>query len=279
MFPDFIFFQRGEAAIWVDPGCSEPTFVERLTDADGLLAQPDCQIIKDQKKITIGRLTLSIAGRSRTIFVKRYNAFSLRYRLASPFTYSGAFRSLRGAAILRAAEIPCARPIAAVENRKGGALTKSFFLAEEVAGGETVDAHWRNRLQGLTGHGSIALRRHFLAQLACLFNTLHGESIYHNDLKDANILAVSDGCHNDLRFVLLDLDGVTRLGRLSRRRRVKNLMQLNRTLGRYLRRPEKMFFLKCYLGSTFSERSQRRELTERVLSESSRVDRLMADRD
>ena len=278
MFPDFIFFQRGGAAIWVDRECSEPTFVERLTDADRLLAQSDCQIVKDQKKIRIGRLTLAIAGRPRTIFVKRYNAFSLRYRLASPFTYSGAFRSLRGAAILRAAEIPCARPIAAVENRQGGALTKSFFLAEEVTGGETVDAHWRGHLQSLTGHGSIASRRRFLAALAHLFKTLHGASIYHNDLKDANILAVCDGRQNGLRFVLLDLDGVARLGRLSPRRRVKNLMQLNRTLGRYLRRPEKMFFLKSYLGSAFGERSQRRELMERVLSESRRVDRLMADR-
>jgi tRNA A-37 threonylcarbamoyl transferase component Bud32 len=279
VFADFVFQQRGDAAIWLDPACVDHSFIERLTDADRLFAESNCQIIKDQRKIKVGRVTLPIAGRSRTIFVKRYNAFSLRYKLASPFIQSGAFRSLRGAAILRAAEIPTALPVAAVENRRGGALTKSFFLAEEIAGGETVDAYWRGRLIGATGCDGARLRRRFLAELAQLFRTLHSQRIYHNDLKDANILAAADPSGTGLRFFLLDLEGVASLAQMSERRKVKNLVQIYRTLGQYLRQPEKVFFLKNYQGSGFAERSLRRRLMENVMAESKRMDRLKASHD
>src|SRR5262245_37696662 len=274
MFPNFVFHRRGDAAIWLERKYDEAAFIASLLNADCLFAQTGCQIIKDQRKIKIGRLTVTICGQLRTLYVKRYNAFSLRYKLASPFRNSGAFRSLRGAAILRAARIPSAVPIAAVENRKNGALTKSFFLTEEIAGGETSDAFWRARLLGLEGSHGIALRRHFLAQLAGLFRVLHDRRIYHNDLKDANIFAAGQADSNDFRFVLLDLDGVARLKYLSRRRKIKNLVQLNRTLGRYLRRSEKLFFLKHYLGAGFSKRKLRRRVLLRVLSESQRWDRL-----
>jgi tRNA A-37 threonylcarbamoyl transferase component Bud32 len=279
VFADFVFQQRGDAAIWLDPACVDHSFIDSLTDADRLFDESNCQITKDQRKIKVGRVTLPIAGRSRTIFVKRYNAFSWRYKLASPFIQSGAFRSLRGAAILRAAHIPTALPVAAVENRRGGALTKSFFLSEEIAGGETADAYWRGRLLGVAGREGARLRRRFLAELAQLFRTLHSQRIYHNDLKDANILAAADRSETGLRLFLLDLDGVASLAQLSERRKVKNLVQINRTLGQYLRRSEKVFFLKSYLGSGFAERSLRRRLMENVMAESKRVDRLKARHD
>ncbi len=279
VFPEFVHHRRGSASIWIDAKLADPAFVDRLADADQLFAESNCQIIKDQRKIKVGRLTLPIAGRPRTVFVKRYNVSSLRHKLASPFIQSGAFLSLRGAAILRAAHVPTALPVAAVDNRRGGALTKSFFLSEEIVGGETVDAYWRGRLLGLTGREGTALRRRFLAELARLFETLHCQQIYHNDLKDANILATADPGDNGLRLFLLDLDGVTGFARLSARRRVKNLVQINRTLGRYLRRPEKVFFLKSYLGSAFAERNFRRRLMASVMRESRRLDRLKARHD
>jgi tRNA A-37 threonylcarbamoyl transferase component Bud32 len=278
LHPDFIFRQRGDAAIWLNVGYDDDAFVERLRDADGLFADTGCQIVKDEMKTKVGRLSLSVAGATRSLFVKRYNAFSLRHKLASPFVHSGAFRSLRGAAILGAANIACARPVAAVENRRAGALMKCFFITEEITGGMTVDARWRQQLRDLAGQQGVLSRRSFLAQLARLFNCLHAAGIYHNDLKDANILAVSGGSATLFQFALLDLDGVASKGRLNARRKIKNLVQINRTLGRHLRRSDKLFFLKSYLGAAFAERRARRELMVSVLQESDSVDRRKACR-
>lgn len=276
MFPDFILYKLENAAIWIDRRFADKQFIERLADADKLFAEPGTEVIKDQRKIKVGRITLQVAGASHSLYVKRYNAFSLRYKIISPLMRSGAFRALAGAAILRAAEIPIAPPIAAVENRQRRALIKSFFLSEEIVSGKTIDAYWRDDLQSLPGKEGMTLRRRFLAELASLFTALHGQQVYHNDLKDANILAVADDSIKSVRLFLLDLEGVRRCSKLSPARRMKNLVQLNRTFGRYLRRVEKSFFVKTYLGANFAERQGKRELIESVLSESKRLDALKA---
>ena len=272
MFPDFILHNVGNAAIWIDRRFANKHFVQRLADADTLFADPCSSVVKDQKKIKVGRIKLQVAGAAHSLYIKRYNAFSLRYKLVSPLMRSGAFRALEGAAILRAADIPVAPPIAAVENRRRGALVKSFFLSEEIVGGKTIDAYWREELtNGVSWDGRLS-RRRFLDELAGLFATLHGRDIYHNDLKDANILAVAEHSNRPLRLFLLDLEGVRHYKSLSSTRRIKNLVQLNRTFGRSLRRVEKLIFLRKYLGAKFSERQGKRELIARVLFESKRLD-------
>src|SRR5262249_30982105 len=74
-----------------------------------------------------------------------------------------------------------------------------------------------------------AARRAFARALGELFRGLHAAGLYHNDLKDVNVLI--DGPPAAPRCVLLDLERVRALGRVGRRRRVKNLVQLARTPG------------------------------------------------
>ena len=276
MFPNFILYKLENAVIWIDRRFADKQFIERLADADKLFAEPRSEVIKDQRKIKVGRINLQVAGASHSLYVKRYNAFSLRYKIISPLMRSGAFRALAGAAILNAVKIPIATPIAAVENRQRGALTKSFFISEEIAGGKTVDAYWRDELKSLPGKEGFRSRRRFLAELASLFTALHGQQVYHNDLKDANILAVAEDSSKSVRLFLLDLEGVRRSTILSPARRMKNLVQLNRTFGGYLRRVEKLFFVKTYMGVNFAERQGKRGLIESVLSESTRLDNVKA---
>ena len=272
MFPDFILHKIGNAAIWIDGRFADKHFIQRLADADTLFTDFCSSVVKDQKKIKVGRIKLQVAGAVHSLYIKRYNAFSLRYKLVSPLMRSGAFRALEGAAILRAADIPIAAPIAAVENRRRGALIKSFFLSAEIVGGKTIDAYWRDDLTKVAGRKGRMSRRCLLDELAELFATLHGRHIYHNDLKDANIVAVAGHSNRPLRLFLLDLEGVRLFKNLSPARRIKNLVQLNRTFGRSLRRVEKLIFLKKYLGVQFSERQGKRELITNVLFESKRLD-------
>ncbi|HWH77266.1 MAG TPA: hypothetical protein VNT76_07830, partial [Candidatus Binatus sp.] len=127
MFPDFVLQRRGDASIWIARQYADSHLAEMLHDADQLFADPSCQIIKDQTKIKVARLPMKMDGQAQMLFIKRYNMYSLRHQMASPFVQSGAFRSLRGAAILRAADIQTPVPVAAVENRRHFKLCKSFF--------------------------------------------------------------------------------------------------------------------------------------------------------
>ncbi len=272
MYPDFTLLKRGNASICVGNKYADPDFVGRLADADRLFDDPSCRIIKDERKIKVGRIEVTIGGKLQSIYVKRYNVFSMRYKLVSPFNHSGAFRSLRGAAILDKALVRTAPPVAAVENRVNGILTKSFFISEEIAGAKTVDLYWLENLSAFAVKGRLHHRGEFIRSLASLFHSLHERGIYHNDLKDANILVVSQAMDASLGFYLLDFDGVKIYNRLTERRRIKNLVQLNRTLGRYFGRSDKLRFVKNYFGAAYQNRSEIIRVIRRVLMESDRLD-------
>jgi serine/threonine protein kinase len=246
---------------------ADSSSVDLIADPDRLLARADCQIVKDQRKIKVGRMVLLLNGRARSIYIKRYNAFSPRYKLGSLVIKSGALRSLEGAALLQSAAIATALPIAAVEMRRSGMLARSFFVSEEISGGKTADRYWREDLSGLPQGEGFNRRRGFLRGLAMLFAKLHAQRIYHNDLKDANIL-VARAKDPGERFFLLDLEGVRRCSTVSERRRIKNLVQLNRTFGRGLSRSQKFRLLKSYLGSDFSDPGKRRFWIERIIQAS-----------
>jgi tRNA A-37 threonylcarbamoyl transferase component Bud32 len=274
VFPEFTREVRGDTCIWIERKLVGSTFVDRLADSDRLLADPACEIIKDQKKVTVGRLTLGVGAVPYEIYIKRYNVFSLRHRLVSPFVMSGALRALHGATVLRRWKIPSVAPLGAVERRYWGLLAKSFFISEKISGGKTVDVYWRDDLRCLPGDAGRRQRREFLVRLGELFQMLHGRAIYHNDLKDANILAARR--QQTTAFFLLDLEGVRQYRRLTEKRRLKNLVQLHRTLGRYLRQADKLVVLKHYLGNSYAERRIRRQWIKQILRQSDRLDRAKA---
>lgn len=269
--PDHAILKNGCSSLLISSCLGGGPNPRLLADPDILFSLPQCEIVKDQRKIKVGRVQVEIGARIKGIYLKRYNAFSWRYRLGSLFISSAAFRSWVGAGILMRAGFQTGEPIAAVECRSWGMLTKSFYLAEEIPGGRTVDAHWREELIPMTGSEGVRQRRNFLDALAELFRSLHNLDIYHNDLKDANIIVCAGNKPPGGPFYLLDLEGVRRFRHLNERRRIKNLVQLNRTLGTLLRSTEKLYFLKAYLGIGLNHK-ERRKWVRRILKRGRRED-------
>ena len=268
---DFIFQKRGSLRITIRRSLAEDSLLNVLSDPDHLFTSPGCRIIKDQRKVKVAQIPLAIEGKSKTVYLKRYNAFSWRYRVASLLLPSGASKSLTGAAILARSGIRTAPPLAALESRSWGMLSKSFFLSEEIEGGKTADAYWRDKLAVSPGRAGVQKRRRFLIKLGELFSLLHLKRVYHNDLKDANII-VSPADHGGENLFLLDLEGIRICRHLSTRRRVKNLVQLNRTLGRNLSATQKLYLLKSYLGQDFLDNDKRKNWVHRILKASRRGD-------
>ena len=261
--PDFVLIRRGEYSIWIHRGLEKTSIVDRIANPDQLFKESGCVVLKNQKKIKVGRIPIEVSGQRRSVYIKRYNAFSARAKFMSMFNRSGAVRSLQGAAILKRAGISTATPVAAVESRQFGIVMKSFYVSEEILGGMTADQYWHSMVKDSKRDG---WRRRFLERLASIFQMLHRRGVYHNDLKDANILVVSD--QETMSFYLLDLEGVRLYPRLNHSRRIKNLVQLNRTLGRFIRRADKLYFLKVYLGPVFRNRLEKRRWVTEVIEQS-----------
>jgi tRNA A-37 threonylcarbamoyl transferase component Bud32 len=232
--------------------------------------QRHCRIIKSERKIKVGFLRMRIGGQIKTLYVKQHNALSTGHRVASLFWPSAALRSFSGALTLLEAGYATAKPVAAVEYRNSGVLLKSLYFAEEIAGAYNVDRFWQEHLAALRGFDGYRERRAFLRALADLFSSLHAKRIYHNDLKAANILVRENEAPPQGSFNVIDLQGLRRCFYVSKRRRIKNLAQLNRTLGRLLSNTEKLFFLKSYRGLSWSRTIDNKAFIQNILAETRR---------
>jgi tRNA A-37 threonylcarbamoyl transferase component Bud32 len=243
---------------------------EVLAAEPDLFVQKQCEIIKAEKKIRVGRLPLQVGGKIKSVYVKEHNALTLRHRLASIFCASAAMRSLAGADTLLQNGYATARPVAAVEYRHWGMLSKSLYLSEEITGAKTVTKFWREDLVSLEGAAGYVSRRAVLRDLAHVFASLHGNGIYHNDLKASNILVLARGAPARRLLHLIDLQGLRKCVFVSKRRRIKNLAQLNRTLGPHLTRSGKLFFFKAYGGCQDSNQRKIKSFIQNIVKETRR---------
>jgi hypothetical protein len=220
-------------------------------DPDWLLTREDCEIVKYDGKVWVGRVE-SPAG---PVYVKRYARHALRTALEALVVGSPARRAARAAERLAALGFATPRVCAAVEGLAAGFVSRSFFLTFDVEGAVTADRRWEAlRRAGAAGRDG---RRVLARALGALYARLHAAGVYHNDLKDVNVLVGGAPAAPDL--TLLDLERVAIGTRpVAERRRVKNLAQLDRTLGRAASRSDRLRALLAYLGPGADRPTRRR---------------------
>src|SRR5262249_34053938 len=135
------------------------------------------------------------------------------------------------------------------------------FVTREVTDAETADGRWAAILADPDPLHRRVARRALARALGELFRRLHAAGVYHNDLKDVNVLVRGEPHRPEC--VLLDLEDVRCAAGVARRRRQKNLVQLERTLGRQAAATDRLRFLKAYLGEA-SLRPERRAWAEAI---------------
>ena len=256
---------HGRMRALVDPEVDLLRTVGPDADPDRLLTSPRCHLLKFQRKIVVGRVE-TFAG---PLYVKRYRVYALRVAFGSIGRASPAAAAYANARALAARGFGVPRPLAAIEYRRAGMVTRSFLLTHEVPASETADLAWRRILAFTDASARRTTRRCFAAALGRLFRELHAAGVYHADLKDVNVLVT--GPLSAPRFVLLDLERVRFADAVSGARRLRNLVQIARTLGPQATAADRMRFLVAYLDG--APRGERRGWTERVLRAQRRKDR------
>lgn len=158
--------------------------------------------------------------------------------LIVPTRATAAFR--KGHALL-ARGIATARPAAAADLWRRGAVADSLLVTEAVDGERLSD--WLRR------RPAPALRRRLARDLAQMLRRMHDAGFSHRDLKAPNIL-VSPRGGPGVRPVLVDLDGLRQAIRVSAWRRARDLMRLSVSLDEWgvARRTDRLRFLRAYLG-------------------------------
>ena len=206
-----------------------------LRDPPALLTSPDAWPLK---RPDAGRAVGLVVTGGRSVVVKVYDESGLRGVFERLVVGSPAARAARARARMAAAGFTVPDLVAVLETPLTGRGRGSALVTAAVLG-ERADWYWE-RL-------SRRERRRFAQQLGAYVRAVHAQGLYPQDMRISNVVVVPTEA--GATMVLVDLDRVRRHRRLAWRRRLKNLVQIDRSLGRLARAPERLCFLHTYLGA------------------------------
>lgn len=246
-----------------------PKWRSLIERADELIAGPGFRAVKAEGRTLAG--VLEIPGHE-SVFIKRTRERSWAKGLAARGSGSRAARAIAGAEILASAGVPHPAPIAAMDEVSGGAVRASYLISEALLEADSLSRF-------ALGPGEIKgrdarRRRRILAAVAREVKRMHDAGIYTRDLQETNVMVADDDA-GGFRVWFIDLEDFRRdrgNGGVSRERRVRNLVHLDRSIGRFLCRAARLAFLYDYIGGR-PERGEARRMVREVLAMRARIDR------
>ena len=227
-------------------------------------------------KEDVDRNVVLMTNGSEDVVVKRWLCLRWRQTLACLIHGSPAVRSGHAAELLRKLNFRIPKTLAIIEIRRGLLGVESIYVSEALPHWP-LDQYWKRNI-----HKSAATntRHAFIKKIAGFVASLHAGGVHFGDLRDANILVqrVTANSSTDWLFYLVDLDGVKQRAQATTRGRIKNLVQLDRTLGRRASQSARLRFLGEYLSSAGSSPHDRTIWLERIRKKRDAKDREYARR-
>jgi len=209
------------------------------------------KVIKDSRTAMVCRKRLTI-GENRTLetVCKRSLPRTLRKRLQSLVRTSRPMLTWQRANALLHRQIPTARPLAVVERHRFGLLTDSFIVTEYLEHALDLDTLLTLRLRDVSPALQRRVKDAIIRDLAAVLRRLHERGFTHRDLKAPNVMVQwSPEEIEPPRVLLVDLDGLKRVRRVSARKQIRALTRLNISLDHCTRATmtDRIRFLKYYL--------------------------------
>jgi tRNA A-37 threonylcarbamoyl transferase component Bud32 len=239
-------------------------WADMLKRADQVMASAEFSPVKSGTRILAGFILNQ--GRPNA-FIKRFTSDSWSRGIIERLRGSRAARSLKAASLLTSAGFSCPKLIGAAEMHSSGAIRSSYLVTEPLASAQTFSIFIDRRQS--PSRQTVAWRTRILAMVAAEVRRMHDAGIFTSDLQETNLML--EERNNETRIYFVDLDGFRRRSRISQKNRRRNLVQLDRSVGRFLNRTERLHFLYNYLGGR-PDRSSARALIADLLSERRRKD-------
>src|SRR5579862_818003 len=234
--------------------------------ADELMASPNFRVLKSEARTRAGFLDVAGAGPA---FIKRVEVLSWSRGVLARFRGSSAARSLAGAAMLKAHGLAYPEPLAAMDSYRAGAIRASYLISRAL-----VDADSLSRFTlgpGEIKGRNVHRRKQISDTVAAQIRRLHESGLYTRDLQETNIM-VEDNAHGGFNVYFIDLEDFRRAAKVSWKRRVANLVHLDRSIGRFLCRAARLDFLYSYLGHR-PDRVAARKIVAEVKAARDAIDR------
>lgn len=217
------------------------------------------KIIKEGSKSTVYLLPVSLDEKGENTCVKHYRYQGWFYVLKSIFTPSRAISSLRTAVLFSLLEIKTAKTVAVVEKKRGLLLNESYLFMEDISRHLGLPEFIEENFTPPLSIDKVQQKRNFIKGFAKFLIMLHEKGIYQKDLKATNIL-VEKKSLGEGDFWLIDLDKVLFLKKVSRRRKIKNLCQINTSLPWQVTLTDRMRFFHHYTGKKYLGKEEKKTI-------------------
>lgn len=244
----FVVERSGERKIYRNRDFSDEMVVDALRRHKEVLASEGPGLVKRTSKSALTLFTMS-GLEGRNVYVKEFENRGFKRRLETLFYVHRGKRGWKAGHMLKILGVPCSEPLALVEERKNGMLDTSYLIMEEITGADRLNVFLLRhffRVSGRLSRDDILQKRRFIRVGARYLREFHSKNIYHKDLSEKNLLVSLDD-EKRWRFFCVDVDSVLFPWRLSVRRRIKNLAQLN-GLPACVTTADKIRFYKEYFG-------------------------------
>jgi tRNA A-37 threonylcarbamoyl transferase component Bud32 len=193
---------------------------------------------------TIKRTQRTVAGIARIdnleVFVKRVRSGNWSRGIVARLAGSRGRRALRGTRLLQRTGFAHPKILAVFEKLHLGAVDTSYLITEALR---------RPRIPSrlaLADGRDFNWRRWFSERLAQNIRRLHEAGCYTRDLQETNLMVETDG--RELTVYFLDLEDFRWRRSVPAALRMRNLVHLDRSIGRFLSRAQRLRFLYQYLG-------------------------------
>jgi len=217
---------------------------ELLASPDAVFDRREVRVLKKSPSSTVAELGWPDG---RRVILKRFQVRRRTDEWLGLLRPTSALRSWVYGHGLRERCLPTARPLIVFQRYAGGRPHEAYLLTEKIECATELHM-WVRRLLSESSKRRTTCLRLRVDAVARLVRELHRRGLSHRDLKAPNLLTAIDP--DDHRFWFIDLVGVRRHKRVSRRRRAANLARLHASFREHplVSRSEKLRFLRTYLN-------------------------------
>jgi tRNA A-37 threonylcarbamoyl transferase component Bud32 len=242
-----------------EPGAIPDFLSSVLEQHRRLLSGDGKSVLKDSPESAV---TLVHVTGFPQVCVKELRWRGWLHSFKSLFRSTQGVRSFNNGWKLHAAGFGVASPLALITDKRLGFVRSEWLIMEVIPLAIELDRHIvRRTAQQWLPEEKIALARLF----GRFIGSMHGAGIFHSDLKTCNVMVSEDSAQSDdppdiggtacdkvtsprrgLRFSLLDYDKVRFSRQVSRRRKIKNLVQIFLSTPLAIKATQRLLFLNEY---------------------------------
>ena len=201
-------------------------------------------VIKSSSKTGITQIRVANEN-TESVCIKEYRYPSFLKKIIYSFFRSSARKAWFAAHGILALNFLTPQPIALIEEKRFSMLKRSFLIMEDISDFLPCYKYVSEKFS-CYDKVTVEKKQIFVSCLAASLRQFHDSGVYHSDLKGSNIMITE--LPDTWNIFYIDLDRVYFNKRITLKKKIKNLTQLNASMPNCITYTDRLRFYRTYTG-------------------------------